>query len=240
MKYIIMQLRRERRRDLFCESYERTTTRHGGVKQENYEEIYTGEIYATEAMEALEKLYYIFNMKHPADFKGHSMSVSDIVILDGCEGAGTYFCDRFGFKKLTENWLNQIEQPNAEEPVATAEQVEKLAYEIREFLIKHQLWQDVRIYFNGKALATSDGDGNFGYNDPDKLFILEGLDPRKYFEYVGDYLSMSFEGPLYDVLNCYAPFEHCNRIINGFNKIIGKYGFYFEQGNAWNLSLYPA
>lgn len=238
MKYIIMQLRGEHRRELFCESYERTTTRHGGVKQENYEEIYSGDIEAASAAEALEKLYYIFNMRHPADFTGHSMSVSDIVILDQCDEAGTYFCDRFGFKKLPESWQPKTNEP--EEPVVTAEEVEKLAYEIREFLIKHELWQDVRIYFNGKALATDDGNGNFGYNDPDKLFILEDQDPRKYFEYVSDYLSMSFEGPLYDVLNCYAPFEYCNKIHEQFSKIIGKYGLYYEQGHAWSLTLYPA
>ena len=122
----------------------------------------------------------------------------------------------------------------------TAEQIENMAYEIREFLIKHNLWQDVRIYFNGKALATDDGNGNYGYNDPDKLFVLEDKDPRQYFEYVGNYLSMSFEGPLYDVLNCYAPVNYCNAITEEFNKLIGKYGLYYEMGHAWNLSLYPA
>ena len=122
----------------------------------------------------------------------------------------------------------------------TAEQIETLAYEIREFLIEHGLWQDVRIYFNGKALATDDGNGNYGYNAPEKLFVLEDMDPRQYFEYAGDYLSMSFEGPLYDVLNCYAPVNYCNEITAEFNSIIGKYGLYYDMGHSWNLSLYPA
>lgn len=122
----------------------------------------------------------------------------------------------------------------------TAEKIEKLAYEIREFLIKHKLWQDVRIYFNGKALATDDGNGNYAYNDPDKLFVLDDMDPRQYFEYVGDYLSMSFEGPLYDVMNWYAPVKYCNEITAEFNRILGKYGLYYEMGNAWNLSLFRA
>lgn len=122
----------------------------------------------------------------------------------------------------------------------TAEQMEQLAYEIREFLIKHKLWQDVRIYFNGKALATDDGNGNYGYNDPDKLFVLEDKDPRQYFEYVGNYISMGFEGPLHDVLNWYAPVNFCADIIAEFNKIIGKYGLYYAMGDAWNLSLYKA
>lgn len=239
MKYIFMQLRGERRHDLFCENYERTITHHGGVKQENYEAVYHGEIVAGSADEALEKLYYTFNMKHPADFRGHSMSVSDIVILEDCPDAGTYFCDSFGFKKLSEDWKAE-QEPAEESPVISAEQVETLAYEIRDFLIKHELWQDVRIYFNGKALATSDGKGNFGYNDPDKLFIIEDQDPRNYFDYAGDYLSMSFEGPLYDILNCYGHFEDYNKINQQFNKLIGKYGFYYEQGYSWSLTLYPA
>lgn len=38
----------------------------------------------------------------------------------------------------------------------TAEQVENLAKEIREFLLEHGLWQDVDIYFNGKKYTSYD------------------------------------------------------------------------------------
>lgn len=115
----------------------------------------------------------------------------------------------------------------------TPAKIEKMAKEIRDFLIKHELWEDVRIYFNGKAYATDDGKGNYSYNDPNKLYVLEDVDPRDYFEYVGDILSMSFEGGLYDLLN-----YEFGKTYNEFNELIKKYGCYYELGNAWNLSLY--
>jgi hypothetical protein len=36
-------------------------------------------------------------MSHPSDFRGHSLSVSDVVYLDG----KYYYCDSFGYKELT-------------------------------------------------------------------------------------------------------------------------------------------
>ena len=38
----------------------------------------------------------------------------------------------------------------------TEEQIEKLAEEVRQFLIEHEMWQDVAIYFNGKCFITYD------------------------------------------------------------------------------------
>lgn len=44
----------------------------------------------------LEHLFYIFNVDHPKDFKGHSLSVGDVVELDG----RNYYCDSAGWKAL--------------------------------------------------------------------------------------------------------------------------------------------
>ena len=44
----------------------------------------------------LEGLFTIFNLHRPTDFKGHSMSVSDIVELDD----KTYYCDSIGFVEI--------------------------------------------------------------------------------------------------------------------------------------------
>lgn len=48
----------------------------------------------------LERLFQIFNIDHPADYKGRSLSVSDIVILDGDSGAQCYYCEPIGFARL--------------------------------------------------------------------------------------------------------------------------------------------
>lgn len=69
------------------------------VKPENYEMVYTAPL--TE-QDSLESIYTRFNIDHPADFKGHSLSVSDIVVLhhDGKDTA--HYCDRFGFSQVPE------------------------------------------------------------------------------------------------------------------------------------------
>lgn len=119
------------------------------------------------------------------------------------------------------------------------EKIEALAVEIRSFLLQYKLWQDVTIYFNGKAFSTGDGNGYCFYNDPDHLIVLKDQDPKRCFEYVGDILSMSFEGPFYECLNdCgYPSFD--NMIQDKFQKILDKYGVYYELGDAWNLTLFP-
>ena len=69
------------------------------VDPANYELVYTAPL--TER-DSLESIYTRFNMDRPADFTGHSLSVSDIVVLhqDGKDTA--HYCDRFGFSQVPE------------------------------------------------------------------------------------------------------------------------------------------
>ena len=48
----------------------------------------------------LEELFRIFNIDHPADFKGHSLSVSDIVILDINDKTSSWYCDDTGWTEI--------------------------------------------------------------------------------------------------------------------------------------------
>lgn len=70
------------------------------IKKENYEKVYAfeGSInYGDESVsEKLELIFSAFNRNHPIGFKGHSLSVSDVVYLNG----EYFFCDSFGFKKV--------------------------------------------------------------------------------------------------------------------------------------------
>ena len=54
-----------------------------------------------------EQLFIRFNLSHPKDFKGHSLSVSDIIIIDGQQ----YICDNFGFKPISINTTNESADP---------------------------------------------------------------------------------------------------------------------------------
>ena len=71
--------------------------RHGGVNRDEYEVVYTAEIEAGTPERMLDKLYTVFNTAHPADYRGRSLSVSDLIALDGI---GVFFCDSFGWQKV--------------------------------------------------------------------------------------------------------------------------------------------
>ena len=119
-------------------------------------------------------------------------------------------------------------------------EAEKCARDIIDWMIKHGLWIDTAIYVNGKRYGDYDGkDYHYG-NTWDCVFVEDNMNPRDYFEFAGDFLSMSFEGPLYEILNYYNDFiqGYDDKMIEEFNQIIGKYGAHFEMGDAWNLTLY--
>ena len=117
----------------------------------------------------------------------------------------------------------------------TEAEIERMAIEIRDWLISHELWMDVNIYFNGKAFATDmnvGGRHEFAYNNPNKLFVIENINPNDYFDYAGEILSMSFDGALYDLIN----YNYGSNLLEEFNAIFNKYGCYYELGNCWNLT----
>lgn len=70
----------------------------GQINADEYASIYTGEISGDTDNAILERLFCTFNMNHPADFRGHSLSVGDIVLLDGKRA---WYCDMIGWVELT-------------------------------------------------------------------------------------------------------------------------------------------
>lgn len=66
-----------------------------------YNNVYEGEILEDLTnTELLEKIFYIFNMKRPNDFHGHSLSVGDIIVLHEDDYKRAYICDIFGWNKI--------------------------------------------------------------------------------------------------------------------------------------------
>ena len=73
------------------------------IQPENYNLIYTGELSDIKEQEQRGKLNAIFekfNIDHPADYRGHSLSVSDIVVLHENGKNSTHFVDSYGFTEL--------------------------------------------------------------------------------------------------------------------------------------------
>ena len=69
------------------------------VSRENYTLVYIGEL--KEGM-SLEDIYIKFNTDHPADFTGHSLSVSDVVVLHQDGENTSHYVDSVGFKEIPE------------------------------------------------------------------------------------------------------------------------------------------
>ena len=69
------------------------------VSRENYTLIYTGEL--KEGM-SLEDIYTKFNIDHPADFTGHSLSVSDVVVLHQDGENTSHYVDSVGYREIPE------------------------------------------------------------------------------------------------------------------------------------------
>ena len=67
------------------------------VNPDNYEKVYEA---PKTAEDTLDSIYYRFNMEHPADFRGHSLSVSDVVVFHENGVDTAHYVDSYGFKAI--------------------------------------------------------------------------------------------------------------------------------------------
>lgn len=114
------------------------------------------------------------------------------------------------------------------------EQIEKLVFEIRDFLLERGMWEDVTIYWDGKAIGTMDENGRCAYNDATNLYIYED-DPKRYTGYAGDILTMTFEGALCEALNC-GDIDGTWKTDDELTNLFEKYGLHYEMGHSWDLT----
>ena len=114
--YAILQLRRTD--ETAMERFESLKALHHQGKEpefDHYEVVYVAPLmpYKDRNM-LLEGLYEKFNVDHPADFRGHSLSVSDIVALKANGMVSFHYVDSIGFQELPafmkpENYLKNAE-----------------------------------------------------------------------------------------------------------------------------------
>ena len=98
--FSIYQLRNEdSTRDYRFEPYDRLQAAGLTVDKANYMEVYAAPLTAGTT---LEDIYRTFNVDHPADFKGHSLSVSDVVVLHQNGHDTAHYCDSVGFQQVPE------------------------------------------------------------------------------------------------------------------------------------------
>ena len=100
--FSIYQLKRDDKTvDLRFEPYDRLTAAGHTVDMANYDRIYIADLAPGTS---LEDIYTRFNVDHPKDFKGHSLSVSDVVVLHQNGQDTAHYVDSIGYKEVPEFW----------------------------------------------------------------------------------------------------------------------------------------
>ena len=67
--------------------------------------------------ETLETIYECFNIHRPEDFTGHSLSVSDVVVLECETEKKAFYVDSFGFSELKDFFVERIERTEQQKKI---------------------------------------------------------------------------------------------------------------------------
>ena len=117
--FSIYQLKQgDETRDFRFEPYDRLQAAGNAVDKANYELVYSAELTPGTS---LEDIYTRFNIDHPKDFKGHSLSVSDVVVLHQNGQDAAHYVDSFGYKEVPEFLQEQTQQPEKINPLKHVE-----------------------------------------------------------------------------------------------------------------------
>ena len=113
--FSIYQLKRgDETRDFRFEPYDRLAATGRTADRANYDLIYTAELTPGTS---LEDIYTRFNINHPKDFKGHSLSVSDVVVLHQNGQDTAHYVDSSGYRQVPEF----LQPPEKENPLKYVE-----------------------------------------------------------------------------------------------------------------------
>ena len=128
------------------------------IKKEDYKLVYVGDLSGNMS---LEDIFERFNIDRPEDFRGHSLSVSDIVVLNDGEKVTAHFVDSISFEQL-DSFLNLEEQVLSE-----------LAYEVGERYFAIQRTEEGYDYsFYDEDFRLMDG----GVYENDEISIEEAAE----------------------------------------------------------------
>lgn len=128
------------------------------IKKEDYQLVYVGELFGNMS---LDDIFERFNIDRPEDFRGHSLSVSDIVVLNDGEKVTAHFVDSISFEQL-DYFLNLKEKA-----------LEELAYQVGERYFAIQTTEEGYDYsFYDEDFRLIDG----GVYENDEISIEEAAE----------------------------------------------------------------
>ena len=191
------------------------------VTAADYKCVYSGILHDSVS---LDELYSIFNQNHPADFKGHSMSVSDVVIVNRDGDMKAYYVDSFGFADLPDFVRQRQEMLGIESPEShldmgeTSSCISFYVAECSEFPVLGEFHQDLTLeqafeLFDQIPGSRMNGIKSIGFN------LQDGSDYEGMFDlYVGRTLQK-------DIINSipgYRDNKLVQKAISDVEKIIEK------------------
>ena len=143
------------------------------VTKENYDLIYTAPL---EEGTSLEDIYTRFNIDRPADFRGHSLSVSDVVVLHHNGENTSHYVDSFGYREVPE-FTKELMAEHTKEQTSVIDETAEILSEIAKehadvepdrenevFLVNYNEWREVStldLEQNYFAIDDPYADGDF-------------------------------------------------------------------------------
>ena len=122
------------------------------VTKENYDLLYTAPL---EEGTSLEDIYTRFNIDRPADFRGHSLSVSDVVVLHHNGENTSHYVDSFGYREVPE-FTKELMAEHTKEQTSVIDETAEILSEIAKehaddepdrenevFLVNYNEWREV-------------------------------------------------------------------------------------------------
>ena len=143
------------------------------VTKDNYDLLYTAPL---EEGTSLEDIYTRFNIAHPADFRGHSLSVSDVVVLHQNGEITSHYVDSFGYREVPQ-FTRELMAEHTKEQTSVIDETAEILSEIAKehadvepdrenevFLVNYNEWREVStldLEQNYFAIDDPYADGDF-------------------------------------------------------------------------------
>ncbi|MCJ7856535.1 YodL domain-containing protein [Lachnospiraceae bacterium NSJ-143] len=164
------------------------------VESVNYDLIYTAPL---QKSDTLEGIYTRFNIDRPEDFKGHSLSVSDVVVLHQNGSDRAFYVDSFGFSEVPQ-FLEQQRAAEKENPLAAAEMSSEQNYNMIDGIINNQPFMpDATMNERANALIDLVEQDGQRFGDGERRLIVEYAeqvqDNEKLFALVNELAEQGFE-----------------------------------------------
>ena len=169
------------------------------IKPENYTLVYVGELSELQKETqgaTLEAIFEKFNLDHPEDFRGHSLSVSDIVVLHQNGQNTAHFVDSFGYTEIPDFLREQT--PEKEEMQDTSgHNVQKTEPEIDGDEIIDLGDETEQVLAEMKKTLESEQETELAFSIADRFISIQEVDGGYDYSIMGaDYKEI--DGGIYD------------------------------------------